>query len=49
MEWVTEARRLKTAVLGRCAAECLKTDGAAVSDWLIRLMNICFVNSWVTE
>ena len=40
-----EMKSGKTAGLDGCAAEWLKSDGETVVEWLIRLLNICFMNS----
>uniref|UniRef100_A0A3P9JF00 ribonuclease H n=1 Tax=Oryzias latipes TaxID=8090 RepID=A0A3P9JF00_ORYLA len=37
----------KAAGVDGCAVECLKSGGAIVIEWLVRLLNVCFANGQV--
>ncbi len=44
-ESVREMNTGKAAGLDGCAAECLKSGRAMVVEWLVRLLNVCFLSS----
>jgi len=46
-EAVKEMKTGKAPGLDGCAAECLKKGGVAVIEWLVRLLNVCFVSGVV--
>ncbi len=46
-ESVTEMKSGKAAGLDGVAAECLKRGKATVVEWLVRLLNVCFLSSMV--
>ncbi len=46
-ESMKEMKVGKAAGLDGCAAECLKGGRAAVVEWLVRLLNVCFLSSMV--
>ena len=46
-EAVKEMKAGKAAGLDGCAVECLKKGGASVIEWLVRLLNVCFLTSLV--
>jgi len=46
-EAVREMKAGKAAGLDGCAVECVKSGGATVVEWLVRLLNICFMSSLV--
>ena len=52
-EAVKETRKGKAPGLDGCAAECLKSGGVSVMEWLVRLFNVCFLmgvvpSDWVS-
>ncbi len=47
-ESVRKMKAGKAAWLEGVAAECLKSDGATVVEWLVRLLNVCFLSSMVS-
>ncbi len=46
-ESVREMKAGKAAGLDGAAAECLKSGGATVVEWLVKLLNVCFLISMV--
>ena len=46
-EAVREVKVGKAAGLDGCAAECVKNGGVTVVEWLLRLLNVCFLSSMV--
>ncbi len=46
-ESVREMKTGKAAGLDGVAAECLKSGGATVVEWLLILLNVCFLSSMV--
>ncbi len=46
-ESVREMKSGKAAGLDGVAAECLKSGEATVMEWLVRLLNVCFLSSMV--
>jgi len=46
-EAVRDMKAWKAAGVGGCAVECVKSGGATVVEWLVRLLNVCFMSSLV--
>ena len=44
---VNELKNGKAPGLDGCVGECLKAGGASIVEWLVRLLNVCFVTSVV--
>ena len=44
---VKEMKPEKAAGMDRCAIECLKSSSTSVIEWLVRLLNGCFMTSLV--